>query len=146
MNGHRVETPPPIETGGNAKALATRVLVILALVVAGIWWKVTPKPVAPPPTVSPAPPQVRRPMTVVEQFPDCQTPCTVEVKDMRDLYSDGEPIIAIPPGWSESEAIHYSGKGRLVIEGGNIHEGRWTFKSEDPKKTVTVRVFGTRPH
>ena len=77
----------------------------------------------------------------VVQMPDCPTPCTMEIEEIRDLYTDGEAIYALPPGWPEEDKILYSGKGHVVIEGGNIRPGTWRFWSVDPAKVVGVRVF-----
>lgn len=79
----------------------------------------------------------------VLQLPDCKTPCTMKIAEVRDIYTDGEPVYMLPPGWPEEKAIRYSGKGHIVIQGGNIRSGRWEFWSaDDPSKVVLVRVFG----
>ena len=80
---------------------------------------------------------------VLEQLPDCYTPCEMDIQEIRDLYTDGEPIFALPPDWPEKDAIAYSGKGHLVVRGGNIRSGKWRFwAGEDKKKVVLVRPFG----
>ena len=80
---------------------------------------------------------------VVQQLPDKYTPCQMEINEIRDLYTDGEPIWVLPPEWSESKAIYYSGKGHVVVQGGEIHKGIWKFWSaDDPKKVVLIRVIG----
>jgi hypothetical protein len=80
---------------------------------------------------------------VVRQLPDCTTPCTMGIAEIRDIYTDGEPVFMLPPGWSREKAIRYSGKGHIVVEGGNIHIGKWQFWSaDDPTKVVLIRVFG----
>jgi len=81
------------------------------------------------------------PVRQVVQMPDCATPCTIDIAEIRDIYTDGEPIYALPPGWSESNKIYYSGKGHLVVQGGDIHSGQWKFWSADPSKVVLIRVF-----
>jgi hypothetical protein len=95
-----------------------------------------------PPVVRyvPAPP----PANTVQQLPDCYTPCTMEIAEIRDLYTDGEPVFMLPPGWPESRAIRYSGRGHLVLKGGTIRTGEWEFWSAtNPNRTdVLIRVFG----
>lgn len=91
------------------------------------------------PPLPPAP-RVRQ----VVQMPDCTTPCTMDITEIRDIYTDSEPVFMLPPGWSRSKAIQYSGKGHLIVEGGDIHSGRWEFWSVDPKKVVLIRVFAKR--
>jgi len=80
----------------------------------------------------------------VQQFPDRFTPCHFEIKEIRDLYTDGEPVYILPPGWSKKDAILYGGHGHLTIEGGNIHAGDWSFwaAGDDPNKVVLIRVLG----
>ena len=90
----------------------------------------TPPP--PPPGFAP----------VVRQFADCTTPCTMDIVEIRDIYTDGDPVYMLPPGWSRPKAILYSGKGHLIVQGGDIHSGHWEFWSADPKRVVLVRVFG----
>ena len=92
-------------------------------------------------TAPTAPAPAPEPVKQVVQMPDCPTPCTMEIEEIRDLYTDGEAIYALPPGWPEEDKILYSGKGHVVIEGGNIRPGTWRFWSVDPAKVVGVRVF-----
>jgi len=93
-------------------------------------------------THPPAPP-TQPAAPVVRQLPDCTTPCTMGIAEIRDIYTDGEPVFMLPPGWSREKAIRYSGKGHIVVEGGNIHIGKWQFWSaDDPTKVVLIRVFG----
>lgn len=83
--------------------------------------------------------------SVVRQLPDKYTPCSMEITEIRDLYTDGEPIWALPPEWPRSKAIYYSGKGHVVVQGGEIHKGTWEFWSanqKNPKKVVMIRVIG----
>lgn len=93
---------------------------------------------------------VTKPPTVVKvpsglvYLPDQYTPCEIPIMGTtQDLYTDGEPIYALPPGWSEESAIYYSGKGRLVVTGGNIRSGVWKFWSaNDPERgVVLIRVL-----
>ncbi len=84
------------------------------------------------------------PVQSVVQLPDRATPCTMDIRKVRDIYTDGEAVYMLPPGWSRERAILYPGKGHLVIEGGNIHAGKWEFWSEDPKKVVLIRIFEER--
>ena len=96
----------------------------------------TPTPAGGPPTAQQAPP-------VVRQLPDQTAPCKMTIAEIRDLYTDGEPVFMLPPGWPRSKAIRYSGKGHLIVQGGNIRSGEWEFWSaNDPKKVVLIRVFG----
>ncbi len=90
------------------------------------------------PTIAPA--SVRQ----VVQMPDQTTPCTIDIAEIRDIYTDGEPIWILPPGWSESKKIYYSGKGHLVVQGGDIHSGVWKFWSGDTNKVVLIRIFTLR--
>jgi len=77
----------------------------------------------------------------VRQLPDCYTPCSMEISEIRDLYTDGESIKMLPPGWDRRNAITYLGRGHLIVEGGNIRSGRWEFWSADPKRVALIRVF-----
>lgn len=89
------------------------------------------------------PPVTRTVGNPVLQMPDRTTPCVIKIKEIHDLYTDGEPIYALPPGWPREKAVLYSGHGHMTLEGGNIHEGDWEFWSADnPKKSVLIRVFG----
>ena len=90
------------------------------------------------PVATPTPTRVAK----VVQLPDCATPCIMEIAEIRDLYTDGEAVMILPPGWSRDRAIPYSGKGHLVLSGGNIPPGAWEFWSSDPSKVVMIRVFG----
>jgi hypothetical protein len=81
----------------------------------------------------------------VQQLPDEFTPCKFYIKGIKDLYTDAEPIYALPPDWPREKAIYYSGKGHVVVkDGGNtIKEGYWEFWSaQDPKKKVLIRIIG----
>jgi hypothetical protein len=101
----------------------------------------------------PAPRPVRTPSTTlattvattvpqVVQLPDHTTPCTIDIKEIRDLYTDGYPIWALPPGWPEEKKIFYSGRGHVIVQGGDIHSGTWKFWSADTNKTaVMIRIF-----
>ena len=83
------------------------------------------------------------PPRIVLQLPDCHTPCEKNILQITDLYTDGEPIFAQPPGWDKKDAIFYSGKGNLIIHAGNINPGKWSFWSaNNPKRNVLIRVFG----
>jgi hypothetical protein len=65
------------------------------------------------------------------QLPDCYTPCSADIAEIRDIYTDGEAIYMLPPGWLHEKAIAYSGKGHITIEGGNIRSGVWKFWAAD---------------
>lgn len=85
------------------------------------------------------------PVRQVVQLPDCPTPCRIYIRQVQDLYTDGEPVYVLPPKWAEEKKILYKGHGHLILEGGNIHEGWWRFWSAtDPKKVVTIRAFERR--
>ncbi|MEI8174684.1 MAG: hypothetical protein WCG28_01910, partial [bacterium] len=103
-----------------------------------------PVPTPPPPTntVAGSTPLSTTPATrQVVQLPDQATPCTIDIAEIRDIYTDGEAVYVLPPGWSPDKAISYSGKGHLVIQGGDIHSGKWKFWSADSNKIVLIRVF-----
>ncbi len=81
------------------------------------------------------------------QFDDRYTPATLVATSITDVYTDGEPIWVLPPGWPEKDAVYYSGKGRLNLTGGNIHAGTpenpWKFWSAvDREKSVLLRIWG----
>jgi len=81
------------------------------------------------------------PVQTVVQLPDRTTPCTIDIKKVQDIYTDGEAVYMLPPGWPRDKAILYSGKGHLVVEGGNIHAGTWEFWSADPARVALIRIF-----
>lgn len=89
-----------------------------------------------------APQSTPKPAKRVVQLPDRMTPCKIWIDEIQDLYTDAEPIYALPPGWRREDAVFYSGKGHMVLSGGNIHAGDWEFWSaEDPSKEVLIRAF-----
>lgn len=78
---------------------------------------------------------------LMRQMPDNYTDenneCYIEVYNIADIYTDGEPVDFYPPGYTEP--LHYSGKGRIDINGNDIHNGKWRFVSEHPN--VLIRTF-----
>jgi hypothetical protein len=102
----------------------------------------------PPTNTPPTRQQQQAPEVVVKkvvQLPDQVTPCTIDITEIRDIYTDGEPVWILPPEWPESRAIYYSGKGHLVIQGGDIHAGEWKFWSATAKNNaVLIRVIAVR--
>lgn len=129
------------------------IVILVALAIGGFFFlaksfsskeekKETPAP--PAKTETHATLQTVKPVQELVQLPDCPTPCTIEIKKIHDLYTDGEPVYVLPPGWPEKDKILYSGHGHLVLSGGNIHSGQWKFWSTDPSKVVAIRAFEKR--
>jgi len=158
MSGHKAggghKAPPPAITseGGKMKESMSRGVILLAIFLMVVFGyrscqdkqetKKVDEAEEQAATLAAQPPA---PAHVVEQFPDCYTPCEIRIEKIRDLYTDGDPIYALPPGWHEDRKILYSGKGHLVVQGGNIRSGLWKFRSADekePDKAVLIRVFG----
>lgn len=78
---------------------------------------------------------------LMKQMPDNYTnqnnECYIEIHNIADIYTDGEPVDFYPPGYTTP--LHYSGKGRIDINGNDIHNGKWRFVSEHPN--VLIRTF-----
>ncbi len=101
-----------------------------------------PAPAPPPP---PRPAESYSAPATLGQFPDRVTPCEIYVgKELRDLYTDGDPVYVLPPNEPRSNAVLYSGHGHLVLKlpnGKGI--GKWGFWSANTAKPeVLIRGFG----
>lgn len=139
MSDHHADPEPSEDTESKPWGVVCTVVIVLAvlaLLMRGCSCSSSK------PTVGTSPPTTAEPQVQqLIQVPDKFTPCEIDIQEIHDIYTDGEPVWSLPPGWPESKKIYYPGKGHLVIRGASIHPGVWKFWSADTNKVVLVRIF-----
>jgi hypothetical protein len=72
----------------------------------------------------------------------CNTPCKFLANEIAEVYTDGEPVLVVPPYWAVKDGLYYGGKGDYPFRDGVIRSGVWSlYHGTDHARIMEVRVL-----